>query len=115
MDYANINNEKVIIFSHQPVYAPSNPKSLIWNAEEILNLCHEKGNVIMWLAGHDHDGSYTIDSKGIHHLIPPAPIECPDGEVAYGSIKVYDNKLSLEWIGKVPENTVHPWPNQLLI
>jgi 3',5'-cyclic AMP phosphodiesterase CpdA len=49
-------NEKVVIFCHQPVFAPSKPQSLVWNAEEVLEVIREHGNVVTWIAGHDHGG-----------------------------------------------------------
>jgi predicted MPP superfamily phosphohydrolase len=49
-------NEKIVIFCHQPVHAPNKPQSLIWNSEEILEIIREYGNVVLWIAGHDHGG-----------------------------------------------------------
>ena len=55
------NNERVIIFCHQPIWSPFKPQSLIWNSEEILNIIHASGNVCLWLAGHDHGAiSYIV-------------------------------------------------------
>jgi hypothetical protein len=31
-------NEKLLTFCHQPVYAPTKPNSLVWNAEEVLSV-----------------------------------------------------------------------------
>ena len=53
-------NEKVVIFCHQPVYAPNKPQSLVWNAEEILEVIRKHGNVVMWMAGHDHGGQVLL-------------------------------------------------------
>lgn len=106
--------QKVIIFSHQPVYS-QNPSSLVWNSEEILKILHESGNICAWIAGHDHGGQYNIDSTGIHHLVPPAPIETAENEVAYGSIDVYKSQLILNWKGKLPEFSPVPWPKELQI
>ena len=56
LEKSHQNNEKVVIFCHQPIYAPNKPQSLVWNAEEVLDTVREHGNVVMWLAGHDHGG-----------------------------------------------------------
>ena len=53
-------NEKIVIFCHQPVYAPNKPQSLVWNAEEILEVIRKHGNVVMWMAGHDHGGQVLL-------------------------------------------------------
>jgi manganese-dependent ADP-ribose/CDP-alcohol diphosphatase len=108
---SNIKNEKVIIFSHQPVFSPDRPNSLIWNAEQVLALLHSyPGTVVMWLAGHDHGGQCAVDTQGIYHLIPPAPIECEEGDTAFGVVEVLADQLRLRWHGNSPRKTWHPWP-----
>ena len=64
------NNEKVVIFCHQPVYAPNKPQSLVWNAEEALAVIREHGNVVMWIAGHDHGGQ--VCERGAPHCSSPS-------------------------------------------
>lgn len=107
--------EKIICFSHQPVYAPNKPQSLIWNAEEILNILHHYKNTKLWLAGHDHDGQYSIDSQGIHHMVPPAPLECLYGEKAFGVMEVYSHRIALQWTGKRPTKPLAPWPSEIIL
>lgn len=102
LNYTLHNNEKVIVFSHQPIYAPDIPQSVIWNSEELLELVHEYGTVCLWMAGHDHDGQYQIDDCGVHHLVPPAPIEALPGDKTFGHIDVYNDKLVLNWNGRIP-------------
>jgi manganese-dependent ADP-ribose/CDP-alcohol diphosphatase len=53
---ASERTEKVVIFCHQPVFAANKPQSLVWNSEEVLDIVREFGNVVMWIAGHDHGG-----------------------------------------------------------
>ena len=115
LSYSKKQSEKVFIFCHQPIYAPDKPQSLIWNAEEILQLLHSSGNVHMWMAGHDHEGQYSIDRHGIHHVVPPAPLECAVGQEAYGHIEVFDDCLDLRWTGKIPPAPLMPWPKKLLL
>ena len=69
-----------------------------------MNLIQQEVNchVIAVLSGHDHDGGYTRDESGIHHLVPPAPLECEEGEVAYGVFDVHGDHLHLHWTGKLP-------------
>ena len=71
------------------MYAPDKPQSMVWNSDELLDAVHASGNVVVWLAGHDHGGQYARDKKGVHHLVPPAPLECrPPDEVSYGHVEV---------------------------
>lgn len=105
------NSERVVVFCHQPVYSPERPQSLVWNSEQLLSIVRDSGNVVMWVAGHDHNGCYNRDVSGVHHLVVPAPIECDEGQVAFGSIDIYNDKLQLKWTGKLPPNaTPEDWP-----
>jgi manganese-dependent ADP-ribose/CDP-alcohol diphosphatase len=133
---AKLQQEQVIIFCHVPIYAPYRPNSLLWNAEEILEIIQSAGNVVMWMAGHDHGGKlvseqcqnkplfnsfsfsfillgqYHEDSGGIIHFVPPAPIECDEGLKSYGTISVYEKTLNVDWIGKLPNKTKYTdWPD----
>ena len=107
---ANGLNEKVVFFCHQPIFSPNKPQSLIWNSEEVLDLIHQFKNTYMWIAGHDHGGQYVVDDFGIHHIVPPAPLECTLEETAFGHIEVYDDKFVLNWTGKGPDRSILPWP-----
>jgi manganese-dependent ADP-ribose/CDP-alcohol diphosphatase len=105
IDTAKENQEFCYIFCHQPVHVKaSREANLLWNAEDVLRILqHDKNShVIAFFSGHDHDGGYTVDDAGIHHMIPPAPLECEVGEVAYGVFDVHDDHLHLHWTGKLP-------------
>jgi manganese-dependent ADP-ribose/CDP-alcohol diphosphatase len=103
------DEEKVVIFCHQPIYAPNKPQSVVWNAEELLELVHQSGNVLCWIAGHDHGGQYSMDEEGVHHLVPPAPIECELGTDSFACISVFQDRLHLDWRGEIP-TTMLPFP-----
>jgi manganese-dependent ADP-ribose/CDP-alcohol diphosphatase len=102
--------EKMVMFSHQPVYAPAKPQSVIWNAEDILSILRKYGNAVLWMAGHDHDGQYAVDPMGMHHMVPPAPLECEYGQKAFGVMEVHDDELLMNWTGKLPLEPTDPWP-----
>jgi manganese-dependent ADP-ribose/CDP-alcohol diphosphatase len=106
-------DENVIVFCHQPIYSPLKPQSVIWNSEELLDIVHKFGNVVMWMAGHDHGGAYSCDPNGVHHLVPPAPIECDEGHRAYGQGEVYEDYLMLQWTGKTPSASKYQWPQKM--
>lgn len=106
------NNEKVIVYAHQPIHAPDKPQSLIWNSEDIKRII-SKGNVVAFLAGHDHDGQFDIDN-GITHIVPTAPIEVDDNDKSYGIVSVFPNKIKIKWTGKIPKKTRLPWTEELL-
>lgn len=112
--------ENVAIFCHQPIHAPSKPQSLLWNAEEVREVIRESGQdcVRLWMAGHDHDGNYNTEcldnGNVIHHLIPPAPVECEEGTTAFGHVEVYSDRLTLRWSGREPHAKYNiTWPTDM--
>ena len=106
---AKAAGQRCIVFCHQPVCAADKPQSVLWNSEEVREVMKREGNVAAWLAGHDHDGQHSF-VDGIYHLVPPAPIEAPVGEKAFGVIDCYDDKLCLNWVGRTPSKpTLRPW------
>jgi len=115
LDQSSAQEEKVFIFCHQPIFSPFQPNALVWNSEEVLGLLHKYDNICMWMAGHDHEGQYHIDNHGVHHLIPPAPLECAENEVAFGHIEVCSDRLLLHWSGKVPKKSLYEWPVEMVI
>ena len=112
---ADTEGNKCIIFCHMALFvAASREQNLLWNCEEVLEVLHStpKGTVLACLAGHDHDGGYAVDSHGIHHIVPPSPIECDEGEKAFGEIQVMTDRLKILWTGKRP---VKNWPEELIL
>ena len=111
-------NEKCVIFCHNPIISPNKPQSLFWNAEEVLTIIRRHSNVVLWLAGHDHGGEYVLDEESqMHMLVPPAPLECDDGEQAFGHISVNQKEgvMNVEWTGRLPRKSYMKWPKQLKI
>lgn len=103
-----------IIFCHLPCYARCVDSSgLLWNAEDVLALVQSFKTVKAFFAGHDHSGGYAVCESGIHHVIPPAPLECELGQVAFGTIAVSASEGRLEWRGK-GTRTGDAWPPAFL-
>lgn len=57
--------------------------------------------MVCFLAGHDHDGGYCVDSTGIHHLTVEGVIETPPDCDAFGTVYVYEDKMILRGNGRV--------------
>ncbi len=55
--------------------------------------------VIAYFAGHDHCGGYFRDKNNIHHITFAAVLETPPNSNAYATIKVFDDKVSVEGVG----------------
>jgi manganese-dependent ADP-ribose/CDP-alcohol diphosphatase len=113
LDACHASGESAILFTHMPLHVEASKEpNLLWNCEEVLRILHsyERGLVLCCVSGHDHDGGYAMDSHGIQHFVPPSPIECDEGEVSYGQLKIFKNKtILLEWVGKLPESRL--WPS----
>ncbi|CAM9122352.1 unnamed protein product, partial [Ectocarpus fasciculatus] len=97
--------EKCVVFCHMALNVKaSQENNLLWNCEEVLETLYKtpKGTVMACIAGHDHNGGYDRDHHGIYHLVPPAPIECGEGENTFGRVEVFEDKLQIVWTGKRP-------------
>lgn len=109
---AAATGEKCFVFGHIPTYLPSTqPNTLLFNCEEVLALLQSHGNVVAYIAGHEHAGGYAVDATGIHHITPPAPLECDEGQMAFGRIEVYEQHMEMIWTGKLPPGEC--WPAKM--
>ncbi len=66
----------------------------------MLEILKSSKCVVAYIAGHNHAGGYARDNAGIHHITPPAPLECEVGQMAYGAMRVYQDRCELQWTGK---------------
>lgn len=91
-----------VIFAHVALFAPaSKPKTVLWNAEEVMALTHEFADtVVAVIAGHDHDGGYGVDAAGIHHVTVNAPLTATPGEPCWAILELFDGWGRLECFGK---------------
>lgn len=97
------NNLKVIVCGHLPIHAKAcDQMCLAWDSREILELIWSfESTVVAYFAGHDHQGGYFRDKRNIHHVTFAAILETPSGSNAYATVKVYDNKVSVEGVGVI--------------
>ena len=108
--------EICFIFSHISVYKDCvRPSGLVWNHDDVLDVIHTYGDrVAAVISGHDHDGGYALDEHGVHHIVPPAPLECELDEEAFGFISVYESSFNVSWFGRAPRfKTI--WPHSMPI
>ncbi|XP_051136802.1 manganese-dependent ADP-ribose/CDP-alcohol diphosphatase [Andrographis paniculata] len=100
LDYT-LNNatklhQKVVICCHLPLDpSASSPESLLWNYDEVMEVVHRYNCVKACLAGHAHTGGYSVDSRGVHHRVLEAALECPPGTSAFGRVDLFHDSLSL--------------------
>ncbi|KAK3129424.1 hypothetical protein QOZ80_6BG0479260 [Eleusine coracana subsp. coracana] len=93
---AAARGEKVVVCGHLPMDpGAAFPESLLWNYGEVMGVVHRYGCVKACFAGHDHQGGYCVDSRGVHHRALEAALECPPGTSAFGRVEVYPDRLVL--------------------
>eukprot|EP01104_Vermistella_antarctica_P017016 TRINITY_DN5946_c0_g1_i1.p1 TRINITY_DN5946_c0_g1~~TRINITY_DN5946_c0_g1_i1.p1 ORF type:complete len:338 (+),score=37.77 TRINITY_DN5946_c0_g1_i1:258-1271(+) len=103
VDAASLASECIIILTHVPLYMPASRKlTVVWNREEVLRIIRKHHGVVTAVfAGHDHAGGFATDESGIHHITVPATLECEVGEVSYGTVEVWSDRLELKGEGKL--------------
>jgi manganese-dependent ADP-ribose/CDP-alcohol diphosphatase len=82
LSLAEKENENVIVAGHTPIHSlvSNHLDSLSWDCEEIMETLNASNNVVLYIAGHDHQGGYYFDDKsGIHHLTVPSPLTARPG------------------------------------
>eukprot|EP01060_Flectonema_neradi_P023940 TRINITY_DN3236_c0_g1_i1.p1 TRINITY_DN3236_c0_g1~~TRINITY_DN3236_c0_g1_i1.p1 ORF type:complete len:360 (+),score=68.71 TRINITY_DN3236_c0_g1_i1:64-1143(+) len=114
LDDANEKNEKVIVFTHVPVYPGSAcATTLIWNYKEVVPILQKHENVVAVFTGHDHKGGYAIDETGIHYVTLPSPLSVTgDIKTAHAVVEVYPDRLFVRGEGVYPSREL-PFQHKL--
>ncbi len=92
---ATRRNEKVILFSHFPIF-PENVHNL-WNAQELLGLIEEYPCVKACLNGHNHAGNYA-EKNGKHFVTLKGMVDTD--ETAYAVVKVDEAVIQITGFGR---------------
>ncbi|XP_042043988.1 manganese-dependent ADP-ribose/CDP-alcohol diphosphatase-like isoform X1 [Salvia splendens] len=89
-------NQNVVVCCHLPLDpGASSIESLLWNYDDVMEVIHRYNCVKVCLGGHDHRGGHSVDSRGVHHRVLEAALECPSGTNAFGSIDIFHDRLLL--------------------
>lgn len=99
---ARMNNEKVLLFSHQPIHPESSwPTCLIWNYDEVLDILRSYSDVVLAsFAGHAHKGGYVRDEiSGIHFRTVEAVLESSPPIRTYAIVDVFYDRLVIRGEG----------------
>jgi manganese-dependent ADP-ribose/CDP-alcohol diphosphatase len=104
LQFAQQAGERVFIFAHLPIHPDCcRPDGMSWNSDLVLDTIQKYSAVQAFITGHDHDGGYTVDSSGIHHIVPPAPLEAlPEDTACFGHLEFFDSHFRLMWSGNGP-------------
>ncbi len=91
--------EKVILFSHFPVFPPNLHN--LWNDDQLLEVIESYECVVAYVNGHNHAGNYG-QKDGVHYLTLKGMCETPD-ENAYAIVEVYDDRLKVVGYAREPD------------
>jgi manganese-dependent ADP-ribose/CDP-alcohol diphosphatase len=96
------SHEKVVVFSHMPVY-PANAHN-VWNSESVIAELEASGNVVAYINGHNHAGNYGF-KNGIHYLNLKGMVDTDDTN-AYSILRVYKDRLEVDGFGRETDRTL---------
>ena len=96
LDKAAQAQEKVIVFSHMPVY-PENEHN-VWNDEAVIQELEAAGNVVAYFNGHNHAGNYAV-KNGIHYVNLQGMVETADTN-SYSVVRVYKDRIEVDGYGR---------------
>jgi len=113
LDDAHTRREKLIVFSHPPVFrSASKANNCAWDYDLLLRTLDDYPHTLaLFFAGHDHDGGYALRANSEHHLTLAAPIECAPGQVSYATVDVFQTRADFHWVGKIPDHPHDRWPD----
>ncbi|XP_068118334.1 manganese-dependent ADP-ribose/CDP-alcohol diphosphatase isoform X2 [Hyperolius riggenbachi] len=107
LESSDKNGEKVIVAGHLPIYPPStDAMCLTWNYPKVLAMLQSHPCVVAYLSGHDHDGGYSEDTYGIHHITVNGVIETPPDSQAFATMEIYEDRMELRGRGLIPHRTL---------
>lgn len=95
LDEAGSKNEKVILFSHFPVYPED--KHNLWNDMELISTIEKYSCVKAYINGHNHHGNYGM-KEGIHYLTFKGMVDTE--QTSYAVIHLKSNSLEVEGYGR---------------
>ncbi|XP_030063844.1 manganese-dependent ADP-ribose/CDP-alcohol diphosphatase isoform X2 [Microcaecilia unicolor] len=108
LTFSDENKEKVVVFGHVPIHPESKKRAcLAWNYRDALAILQAHKCVVCYLAGHDHDGGYCLDSHGIHHVTLEGLVESPPGSHAFGTVHVYKDRMVLHGRGRTTSRVLY--------
>ncbi|WP_428912037.1 metallophosphoesterase [Niallia sp. Krafla_26] len=89
-------NEKVVVFSHMPVY-PANEHN-VWNDDAVMAELEAAGNVVAYINGHNHAGNYGV-KNGIHYVNLKGMVDTADTN-SYSILRIYKDRLEIDGFGR---------------
>ncbi|MEE6523884.1 hypothetical protein FKM82_022991 [Ascaphus truei] len=93
---------------HLPIHPDAaNSTCLAWNYRDVLSVLQSHRCVVGYFAGHNHNGGYSVDTSGIHHVTINGVIETPPESQAFGTVHMYEERMVVKGRGLVSNRTLH--------
>lgn len=97
--------ERVLVLTHVSIKPGACVASCcVWNYAEVLDALRAggPGRCVAVFAGHDHNGGYTLDSDGVHHVTLPSPLVAPPPEPCHAVVQVNVDQIVVRGFGTLP-------------
>ena len=95
---AAASKRKVVVFAHHPVFPRDNHNE--WNAEALLGVVERNRNVVAWINGHNHAGSFGVH-EGVPFITLKGMVETGDTN-AFAVVTLHPDRLELVGHGREP-------------
>lgn len=92
---AELQKQKVIIFSHMPI-RPLGTDENLWNDYEIIDIVENSSCVVAYINGHKHSGGYVF-KNGIHYITIAGMIQTRKN--SYGILELSDDSMLIRGYG----------------
>ena len=103
LDAAAAANERVVVAGHHQAGPGASVRRThaAWNHAAIRAVLTRPGSpVVLYLAGHDHEGGYA-EGGGVHWVTVEAMCEAPPGSNAYAVVTLGQDAVVVEGVGSV--------------
>ena len=98
LNQAKINNQRVIVFAHHPVFPPGVLNAL--NSDALLELFGRYDNIAAFINGHNHCGAFGVKNT-VPYITIPGMVQTETN--AFGVVTVDDDKLAIKGYGRVQD------------
>lgn len=101
LNKARVNNERVIVFAHHPVFPPGVLNAL--NSDALLELFGRYDNIAAFINGHNHCGAFGV-KNAVPYITIPGMVQTETNAV--GVVTIEDGSLAIKGYGRI-QDTVY--------
>lgn len=96
---ARREKRRLIVAGHMPLTSEASaPEECAWNHEELNALLDRFADVVVvYLAGHDHQGGYHLRPSGVHHVTVEGTVGvCPSLRGGHSFLSIHPDRIEIE-------------------